>query len=77
MMAAPALAQSTTIAVGVNDHSTVRSKVIVKKKYRPAYRSYASNRVIVTSSRPHCRLVTVRTQHANGNLTVRKIRRCS
>jgi hypothetical protein len=76
MMAAPALAQST-IAVGVNDHSTVRSKVIVKKKYRPAYRSYASNRVIVTSSRPHCRLVTVRTQHANGNLTVRKIRRCS
>ena len=41
----------------------------------PGYRAYSQERVIVSPS--HCRMTTVRTKHANGSVTIRKIRKCN
>jgi hypothetical protein len=42
----------------------------------PGYRAYSQERVVVGNSH-HCRMTTVRTKHANGSVTVRKIRKCN
>lgn len=40
----------------------------------PGYRAYSQERVVVAPS--HCRMTTVRTKHANGSVSIRKIRKC-
>jgi hypothetical protein len=41
----------------------------------PGYRAYSQERVVVAPH--HCRTVVVRTRQANGNLVIRKHRRCN
>jgi hypothetical protein len=41
----------------------------------PGYRAYSQERVVVNPH--HCRTTTVRTKHANGSVSIRKIRKCN
>jgi len=41
------------------------------------HRGYRSHASVVVANPHHCRTVTVRTRQANGNLVIRKHRRCS
>lgn len=70
----PASAQSVTIGVGNGSHWGDRDR---DRWDRWGSRSHARSGVIIETDPRRCRNITVRTRLSNGDVVVRKTRRCS
>jgi hypothetical protein len=74
----PASAETASVRIGIGD-SGARGRVVVRDNdnwRHQGYRSYARERVVISSNPRHCRTVTTRIHRANGSVVIKKQRRC-
>ena len=72
LTAGAAMAQSASVTIGVGDRDHWRSS----DRWHDGYRSYGRSGVVITTHPRHCRTVFVRVRLANGDVIIRKTRRC-